>query len=70
MGVPTQGESFAKLSEYIRLAQEEAATLGHLTRSMSTSSKDKALADGWIAVSEMMKRINFQVIKLAQGKLQ
>lgn len=70
MGIPTQGESYAKITEYLRLAQEEAYTLSHLTRSMSSSSKDRALADGWFAVGELLKRVNFQVTEIAQGKLQ
>ena len=70
MSVPTQGEQFAKLIEHLRLAQEDSAMLCHLTRSMSTSKKDNALADGWFAVEELLKRMIFQVTKLAQGKLQ
>ena len=70
MPAPTHGEVFAKLIEDIAHAQEGAAMLGHLTRSQSASHKDNAVADVWLAVSEMMKRLNFQIIKLAQGKLQ
>lgn len=70
MGTPTHGEVYMKLIEDVTHAQEGAAMLAHLTRAQSSSHKDNALADGWIAVSELMKRINFQVIKLAQGKLQ
>lgn len=70
MSVPTQGEVFARMVERLRMVQEDAATLAHLTRSMSGSSKDRATADGWIAVSEMMKRVVYQVTQLAQGKLQ
>ena len=70
MPAPTHGEVFAKLIEDIAHAQEGAAMLGHLTRSQSMSAKDNALADGWLSVSEMMKRINYQIIKLGQGKLQ
>lgn len=70
MATPTHGEIFAKLIEDIAHAQEGAAMLGHLTRAQSMSKKDTALADGWLAVSEMMKRLNHQIISLAQGKLQ
>lgn len=68
--VPTQGEEFAKLHHHIISAQESAARLAHLTRSMGSGSKDRAIADGWIAVSELFKRLNYQVTALAQGKLQ
>ena len=70
MSVPTQGEVYARLIDRLRLIQEDAAMLGHLAKSMSSSSKDNAVGDGWIAVSEMFKRIGFQCIKLGQGKLQ
>jgi hypothetical protein len=70
MATPTHGEVFAKLIEDLAHAQEGAALLAHLTRAQSSSAKDTALADGWIAVSEMFKRVSFQVIKLGQGKLQ
>lgn len=70
MSVPTQGEVFARITERLTQVQEDCSTLGHLTKSMSSSAKDTAVGDGWIAVGEMIKRINFQVIKLGQGKLQ
>lgn len=70
MSVPTSGEEYSRLTEYLRLAQESAYTLSHLTRSMSSSSKDKAIADGWFAVGELLKRVNHQIISIAQGKLQ
>ena len=66
MTVPTHGESFAKLMEHIRYAQEEAATLAHLAR----ANDQRALADGWISVSELFKRVGFQVTQLAMRKLQ
>ena len=70
MSIPTHGEQFAKLIEHLRLAQEDSAMLAHLTRAQASSKKDNAVADGWIAVSELMKRLIYQVTKLAQGKLQ
>lgn len=69
MTIPTQGEEFAKLHTYLRQAQESAAMLAHLTRAQG-QRKDKALADGWIAVSELLKRLVYQVTQIAQGKMQ
>lgn len=69
MSVPTQGEQFAKLLEHLRQAQDDSAMLAHLTRAQG-GRKDHAIADGWIAVSELLKRMQYQVTKLAQGKLQ
>lgn len=68
-GNPSQGEIFAKLIERLRYAQEDCAMLAHLTRAQG-SQKDRAVADGWIAVSELIKRMNYQITTLAQGKLQ
>jgi hypothetical protein len=65
MSLPTRGEEFSKLIEHIRLAQEAAAMLAHLNRDTS-----KAKSDGWIAISEMFKRVQYQVIQLANRGLQ
>lgn len=66
MSIPTQGESFAKLMEHLRYAQEDAATLAHL----ANANDNRALAKGWLAVSEMFKKVQHQVTLLATGKLQ
>lgn len=67
--VPTSGDTFAKLLHHLRSAQDESAMLAHLTRAQG-SHKDRAMADGWIAVEELLKRVVYQITKLAQGKLQ
>lgn len=69
MSVPTHGETYAQLIEHVTKAQEAAYMLAHLTRAQG-GAKDNALADGWFSVGELMKRLNFQVIQLAQGRLQ
>ena len=68
--VPTQGEAFSKLIYHLDELSNQAATLAHLARAQANTGKDRALADGWIAVTEMMKRIRFQITAMAQGKLQ
>lgn len=70
MSIPTQGETLSQLIEHLRLAQEKAYEMSHLTRSMSMSRKDNALADGWFSIGELLKRMNHQVIQIGQGKLQ
>jgi len=65
MSVPTKGEVFAELTEHIRKAQENAATLGHLSR-----DEDKLHAQGWLGVSEMFKLILDRVTKLAMRRMQ
>ena len=69
MSIPTTGESYAKLMEHLRLAQEDAAMLAHLRRAEG-DDKGRILADGWLAVSEALKLMQHQVTGLAQGRLQ
>jgi len=65
VGLPTSGEKFAELIEYLRKSQEACATLAHLCRDES-----KLQAQGWIAVSEMLKLTITNVTKLAMRKFQ
>lgn len=67
VNVPTKGETFSKLLEHLRLAQEDAAMLAHLA---NTESKGRRLAVGWIGVSEQMKLTIHAVTALAQKGLQ
>lgn len=53
MSVPTRGEEFAKLIEYLRKAQETSAMLSHLYR--DDGNKTKAL--GWVTISEGLKQM-------------
>jgi hypothetical protein len=69
MTVPTQGETFAKLLEHIRLAEEGAAMMAHLTRTEG-AAKDTALANGWLQISDLFHRVAIKVTELAQGRLQ
>jgi hypothetical protein len=66
MTPPTQGETFAKLVEHLRLAQEDAAMLGHLAQAQG----DKVAGLGWLAYSEGLKLTIEKVTKLAMGRLQ
>lgn len=60
MSIPTRGEEYSKLIEHLRKGQESAAMLAHLVRDDS-----KLTAQGWLAVSEMLKKVGHQVTKLA-----
>lgn len=70
MSVPTAGEAFAKLIHHMDEAQSQAALLAHLHRAQANSGKDRALADGWIAISEMLKRQRYQMTEIAKGHIQ
>lgn len=65
MTVPTSGEAFAKLIEYLRKAQEEAATIAHLERANDKTKR----ANGWLKISEALKRMVHVVTQLATGRL-
>lgn len=66
MTVPTNGETFAKLIEHLRLAQEDSAMLGHLAQ----SNDDKIKGLGWLAISEALKLMQHKVTQLATKGLQ
>lgn len=68
-GLPTLGLCFARIHERLIQIQEDCAMAAHLTRAQG-GRKDNALADGWVAVSEMMKRVDYQVTQLAKARLQ
>lgn len=69
MSVPTISETYVKLLSHLREAQECAATIAHL-HNTEPGAKDKALAKGWLTISEIFKLLQFRVTNLAQGKLQ
>lgn len=70
MQVPTQGEAFSKLIFHFDEAMNQVAMLAHLARAQSNAGKDRALADGWLAVGELMKRQRWQLTELAKGHIQ
>lgn len=64
-GLPTKGNEFAQMAEKLRECSEHAAMLSHLTR-----DEDQLIAQGWLGVSEMFKKILHEVTKLATKGLQ
>lgn len=67
--IPTVGETYAKLIEHLRLAQEDAAMLSHL-RSAEGDDKGRLIGKGWLTVSEALKLMLHKVTQLAAGRLQ
>lgn len=67
--IPSSGEVYMKLLEDLTHAQEGSAMLGHLAKSQGQGPRDRALGDGWLAISELIKRMVHQVTKLATKKL-
>lgn len=68
MSIPTKGETFARLLEHLRLAQEDAAMMAHLENSQGQSGT--LIAKGWLGVSELIKRMIHQVTEMAMKGLQ
>ncbi len=69
MSIPTHGETYVKLIEHLRLAQEDAAMLAHL-RNAEGDDKGRLIAKGWLTISEAIKLMGINVTRLAQGRLQ
>lgn len=69
VSTPSISETYMKLHEHLRLAQEDAAMLAHLTRAQSSAKKDQLMADGWLTVSEALKLMIGKVRVLLQGRL-
>jgi aromatic ring-cleaving dioxygenase len=66
MAVPTEGESFSKLIEHLRLAQEDASMLSHL----ANANDKRKRAIGWLGVSEQLKLTIKAITVLATKNLQ
>ena len=66
MNVPTKGESYSKLYEYLRLAQEEAAMLSHL----AYANQDQQVGMAWLQVEELLKKMLVQITSLAMRGMQ
>lgn len=68
MSVPTRGEAYSQLIEWLRRAQEQSATLAHLYR--DDEGTGRTMAMGWLAVSEALKEMQRNVTLLAtKGRL-
>lgn len=68
MAIPTKGETFAKLTEHLRLAQEDAAMMAHLINEGDTRSRNVAI--GWLHVENQLKLTVHAVTALATKGLQ
>lgn len=69
MATPSRGEVFAKLLHHLREAQDQSANMAHLHRTES-GPHEQAAANGWLAVSELLKKIVYQVTELARRGFQ
>lgn len=67
MSLPTKIEKYNELTEHLRKAQEAAAMLAHLNNAEG-DKLGQTLAHGWLGISELLRKMNYQVTQLAMGK--
>jgi hypothetical protein len=65
MRLPTSGETYSRLMEHLRKAQEESAMMAHLVH-----DDNRELARQWLIVSENFKRMQYSLTRLGTGRLQ
>jgi len=63
--VPTEGETYSQLMEYVRKAQESSAMMAHLRK----ANDDHVGALAWLAISENFKRMQHNLTQLAMRKM-
>lgn len=68
-GQVTRGETFAKLTELLREAEDCANVLAHLHNTEGNDA-DKLFARGWLQIGQLLARMRVQITNLAMGKLQ
>ena len=68
MSVPNRNEVYDQLIEHLRLAQEAAATIGHLHADDPITGKAKAM--GFLAISEALREIqqNVRMVAASSGR--
>lgn len=66
MGVPTRGETFAKLLEHLRYAQENAAMMGHI----ENANDHRDIAILWLQFSDLLGHVVNQTTELARRGIQ
>lgn len=67
MSLLTYGETYSRLIEHLRLAQEDAANLAHIANSETISGT--TVGRGWLTISEALKLMQHKVTQLATAKL-
>lgn len=61
----TKGEILARISERLKKAEDISYTIGHLYKEQG----DFAFGQGFLAIGEMFRMTNINVVNLATGKL-
>ena len=67
-GLPTHSLIYSQLLEKLIECQELCAMKAHL-HNTEGNDMDKTLAKGWLGMTELMKRMQYQITELAKNKL-
>ena len=65
----TRGETYAKLTDHLREAQDCCDMMGHL-HNTEGNDMDKTLAKGWLGMSQLLREVTNKITQLAANKLQ
>lgn len=68
-GTVTRHETYAKILHHLGEIQSLCAVMAHL-HNTEDNSVDHLLAKGWLGMSELFRKIQFQITALAQRRLQ
>ena len=65
-GLPTPGLIYKRVSEHLRLVQEDCAMMAHLYN----TEPDADMAKRWLMMSELFKQIQHKIIMMEVGRMQ
>jgi hypothetical protein len=68
-GLPTPGLIYKRISENLRLVQEDCAMMSHFYAT-EDQLKDQQLSRGWLTMSELFKQIQHKIIMMEVGRAQ
>lgn len=63
-GQVSEADTFAQLTEYLRLAEEAAYVIGHLRK----ANDDNLTGTGFLGVGQMLAKVRSQVVEIMTNK--
>lgn len=69
-GMVSPGLIYKRISDNLKIVQEDCAMMSHLYRTDETNNHAKAMAQGWFLMSEWFKEIQHKIIMMEVGRLQ
>ena len=68
-GQVTRGETTTKIIDLVDQLIDQCAVMAHL-HNTEGNDMDKLLAKGWLGIVELIRRLRYQLVEMAKGKLQ